>query len=114
MIEVFQNQQLLQNLHQTGWTIDVVELVNMFFEISEFTNRREVVRRMNKQELASMQGNDPTMNKIKGQIAVDNNRSKNQSDLNAEKNDARATEIVLREGLEQTLRPEVLTGAEQS
>jgi hypothetical protein len=112
MMQLFENQQLLANLHQTGWTIDVLELANMFYEISEFTNRRDVIRRLNQQEMQYMQQAQPNpeMMKAQGKIAVDNNAAKNQSDINAEKNDARSTDIVLRHALESAEEPMVIQG----
>jgi hypothetical protein len=53
---------------------------------------------------------NPEMMKAQGKIAVDNNAAKNQSDINAEKNDARSTDIVLRHALESAEEPMVIQG----
>jgi hypothetical protein len=110
--QIFENQQLLAQLNKTGWTIDALELVSMFCEISEWTNRADLVRRMTPQEISFMQNMEQMgpMAKVRGQMAVDNNRAKNNTDINSEKNDARASDIVLRRALESSMTPEVLTG----
>jgi len=113
--QIFENQQLLAQLNKTGWTIDALELVSMFMEISEWSNRKDLVRKMTPQEIQFQMGmaqaEKGQMAKVHGQMAIDQNRGKIQSDINSEKNDARATEIVLRRAMESALQPEMLTGA---
>jgi hypothetical protein len=112
MSQIFENQQLLKQLNDTGWTIDAVELVSMFFEISEWSNRKDLIRRMTPDEIQHqqmMQQQGP-MAQVQGKIAVDKNKAAMKSDLNSEQNNARATEIVLRRSLESAMSPEVLTG----
>ena len=84
----------------------------MFFEISEWSNRKDLIRRMTDEEkqhqqMLTQQG--PAA-QVQGKIAVDKNKAALKSDLNAESNSARATEIVLRRSLESAMSPEVLTG----
>lgn len=109
LAQIFENQQLLSQLNQLGWTVDALEMVNMFMEISEWTNRRDLIRRMNPQEMQFMQAmkQQAGQQKLGQQIAIDNNRARNTSDLNSEKNDARATDITLRHALEQSIAPDI-------
>jgi hypothetical protein len=110
--QIFENQQLLKQLNDTGWTIDVLELVSMFMEISEWSNRKDLIRRMTdeeKQHMMQMQQLAP-MAKVKGQMAVNQQKGQISAGNTAQKNDARAMDIVLRRGLESALEPEVLTG----
>ena len=110
--QIFENQQLLKQLNDTGWTVDALELVSMFMEISEWSNRKDIIRRMTdeeKQHQQQMQQQGP-MAQVQGKIAVDKNKAQMKSDLNSEQNNARATEIVLRRSLESAMSPEVLSG----
>lgn len=110
--QIFENQQLLKQLNDTGWTIDVLELVSMFMEISEWSNRKDLIRRMTdqeKQHMMQMQQLAP-MAKVKGQMAVNQQKGQIQKSNTIEKNNARAMDIVLRRGLEAAMEPEVLTG----
>jgi hypothetical protein len=44
------------------------------------------------------------------QMAIDNNKSRNQSDINYEQNDAKAVQIALRHTLEKAIEPEMQGG----
>jgi hypothetical protein len=113
MVQMFENQQLLKQLNAMGYTVDVKELCAMFFEVSEWTNRADVIRKMTPQERAMMMqtiqagANAQTT----GKAALQAQAAGQQSDINSEKNDARASDIVLRHMLENAMQPEVLTGA---
>jgi hypothetical protein len=112
--QIFENQQLLGQLNKTGWTIDAVELVSMFMEVSEWSNRNDLIRKMTPQEIQFQMGMAQVEKgqaaKVHGQMAIDKNRGQIQSDINSEANDARATQIVLRRAMESALQPEMLTG----
>jgi hypothetical protein len=110
--QIFENQQLLRQLNQTGWTVDALELVAMFMEISEWTNRKDLIRRMTPQEVKFMQqmSAQAAQQKVAGQMAVNQQKGAITSDINSEKNDARAMDISLRRALESSITPELLTG----
>lgn len=55
MIQILENPHLIEQLNQTGWTVDVREIFEMFMEMSEWKNTREVIRLMNKTEAALYQ-----------------------------------------------------------
>lgn len=50
LMEVFSNQALIQQLSETGWKVDVMELVNMVLDMSEWKNKRDLVIPMTDQE----------------------------------------------------------------
>jgi hypothetical protein len=111
--QIFENQQLLKQLNQTGWTIDALELVAMFMEISEWTNRANLIRKMTPQEIKfqmGMQQMAGPMGKAQAQMQVDKNKGQIQSDINSESNDARSTDILFRHMLENAMGSEVLQG----
>ena len=112
--QIFENQQLLKQLNQTGWTVDALELVSMFCEISEWTNRANLIRKMTKQEVQfqlGMQGLTGPAAKAQAQMQIDKNKGQIQTDINSEQNDARASDILFRHMLEGAMSPEIMTGA---
>jgi len=113
MMQVFENPQLIQQITETGWTIDMLELVRMFFEISEFTNVYNVIRRQSAEEKQhqQMMQQTPEIGKAKTKIAVDNNKAQNQSDLQAEQADQKSAQIIERHILENAIQPFAETGA---
>jgi hypothetical protein len=50
LLEVFSNQAIVQQLSETGWKVNVPELVNMILDMSEWKNRRDLVVQMSDQE----------------------------------------------------------------
>ena len=50
LMEVFSNQAIVQQLSETGWKVDVLELVSMILSMSEWKNQGDLVVRMTDQE----------------------------------------------------------------
>jgi hypothetical protein len=70
MVQIFENQPLIQQLNSIGWIVDVKQLLEMFMEVSEWKNARELIRPMNKQEQARYQQSNPGMQKVQSQLAA--------------------------------------------
>ena len=64
MIQVLENPHLVQQLNQTGWVVDVKEIFEMFLEVSEWKNSRDLVRPMNPKEQQAMQAANPEAGKM--------------------------------------------------
>ena len=101
LMEVFSNQAIIQQLSETGWKVDVMELINMVLEVSEWKNKRDLVVKMTPEEmqtrqqqqqaaiqanskqtlLAQKQQGDSAMEdkKIAGRIAVDSVKTTHQA-----------------------------------
>jgi hypothetical protein len=82
LLEVFGNQALIQQLSQTGWKVNAMELVNMVLEMSEWKNKRDLVVMMTPQEQQSMQQQNPAAVKAQADSALLN--QKQQGDLQLE------------------------------
>jgi hypothetical protein len=64
LLEVFSNQAIIQQLSETGWKVNVMELVNMILEMSEWKNKRDLVVMMTPEEQqASQQAQNPAAQK---------------------------------------------------
>lgn len=109
---IFENPQLLQQLNATGWTVDLKEIFEMFLEISEWKNTRDIIRKMTpeeKQHQMQMQQMGP-MNQIKGKMALQKDQQAHQAGMQTEKNDQKATDLVLRKILEAPMVQEMMEG----
>jgi hypothetical protein len=82
LLEVFGNQALIQQLSQTGWKVNAMELVNMVLEMSEWKNKRDLIVMMTPQEQQSMQQQNPAAAKAQSDAALLN--QKQQGDMQLE------------------------------
>jgi hypothetical protein len=69
LIQMLQSPQLLPQLNRMGWTIDVKQLLEMVYEMTEWKNSREVIRRMRPQEEQAFAANNPGIQKAQGDVA---------------------------------------------
>ncbi len=70
MVQIFENQPLVQQLNATGYVVDVKMLLEMFMEVSEWKNARELIRPMTPAESQKYQQANPGQQKIQGQVAA--------------------------------------------
>lgn len=70
MIQVLENPHLVQQLNQTGYVIDVKEIFEMFMEMSEWKNSRQVIRPMTPQEQQSFQQFNAALQKMQQQLQL--------------------------------------------
>jgi hypothetical protein len=82
LLEVFGNQALIQQLSQTGWKVNAMELVNMVLEMSEWKNKRDLVVMMTPQEQQAMQQQNPAAAKAQSDSAL--LHQKQQGDIQLE------------------------------
>ena len=60
---------LLPQLNRMGWTIDAKELLEMVYEMTEWRNSRQVIRRMTPQEQQQYAASNPAQQKTQAEIA---------------------------------------------
>lgn len=70
MVQIFENQPLVMQLNATGYVVDVKMLLEMFMEVSEWKNARELIRPMTPQEQQKYQAANPGLQRAQGQIAA--------------------------------------------
>ena len=68
LLEVFGNQALVTQMGQTGWKVNVMEMVAMVMDVSEWKNKRNLVVPMTDQEKQSMAQQNPAMVKARRPI----------------------------------------------
>lgn len=85
LMEVFSNAAIVQQLSQTGWKVDVMELVNMVLEMSGWKNKRDLVVQMTPEEQQAYQQaqqQNAMQSKLQGEMALQ--QQKQQGDLQLE------------------------------
>jgi hypothetical protein len=82
LLEVFGNQALIQQLSQVGYKVNVMELVKMVLDMSEWKNRADLVVPMTQQEMQTMAAQNPAA--IKAQADSAQLQQKHQNDMELE------------------------------
>ena len=68
LLEVLGNQALVQQLSQTGWKVDALELIKMVLDMSEWHNQNDLIVQMTPQEQQMMMAQNPGV--LKAQAAT--------------------------------------------
>jgi hypothetical protein len=82
LLEVFGNQALIQQMAEIGWKVNVMELVKMVLDMSEWKNQNDLVVQMTPQEMQAMAQQNPAA--IKAQSAEMLLAQKHQNDMQLE------------------------------
>jgi hypothetical protein len=82
LLEVFGNQALVQQMSQVGYKVNVMELVKMVLDMSEWKNRADLIVPMTDQEKQMMMQQNPAA--IKAQSAAAELQQKHQNDMDLE------------------------------
>jgi hypothetical protein len=82
LLEVFGNQALVQQLSQTGWKVNAMELVNMVLEMSEWKNKRDLIVPMSDEEKQTMMQQNQAAQQAQSKSALLN--QKQQGDMQLE------------------------------
>ena len=67
LLEVLGNQALVQQMSQTGWKVDALELIKMVLDMSEWKNQNDLIVQMTPQEQQMMAAQNPGV--VKAQAA---------------------------------------------
>jgi hypothetical protein len=70
MIQVLENPALIAQLNATGYTVDAKLLFDMFMEVSEWRDNRELIRPMTPPEAQKFAAANPGIQKVQGDLAV--------------------------------------------
>lgn len=71
MLQVVQQPQLLQFLHEEGKTIDFDVMLDLFLQVSELTQQPDIFRAMTPKELQQQQQANPVAQKVQGAAALE-------------------------------------------
>jgi len=82
LLEVFGNQALVQQMSQVGYKVNVMELVKMVLDMSEWKNRADLIVPMTDQEKQMMMQQNPAA--IKAQSTAAELQQKHQNDMDLE------------------------------
>ena len=82
LLEVFGNQALVQQLSETGYKVNAMELVNMVLEMSEWKNKRDLILPMTDEEKQMRQQQSEAASQAQSKSAL--LQQKQQGDLQLE------------------------------
>jgi len=85
LLEVFGNQALVQQLSETGWKVNAMELVNMVLDVSEWKNKRDLIVEMTDEEKQMQQQQNPSAVKAQSDAAQLQQKHKNDMELEDKK-----------------------------
>jgi hypothetical protein len=69
LLEVLGNQALVQQLGETGWKVNALELVKMVLDMSEWKNQNDLIVQMTPQEQQAMMQQNPALIKAQSEAA---------------------------------------------
>lgn len=117
LVQFLTNEQTTQQLAVAGYRVDVVELMRMFFEISDWKNFKDVVVEMSPEDQQRYMAMQPSVQKaqaqqqqLQSQKDMLQQKHNNSMELVDEENIARAGREVLRHTLEAAETPEAVQG----
>jgi hypothetical protein len=70
LVQIFENAPLVAQLNSIGWIVDVKLLLEMFMEVSEWKDARQLIRKMTPEEQQRFHQSNPAQQKIQGEIAA--------------------------------------------
>jgi hypothetical protein len=88
LVQIFENQPLIQQLNATGYVVDVRMLLEMFMEVTEWKNARELIRPMTPDEQKKYQAANPGVQRVQGQLAAIQARHQGKSEEIDQQNEA--------------------------
>ena len=77
-LQIVQQPQLLEYLHQRGETVDFKVMMDLMMQVSELSNRPDIFRALTPQEKQQMQQMNPGMQRVQGQVAVEKVKGQNK------------------------------------
>jgi hypothetical protein len=101
MVQIFENQPLVQQLNAMGYAVDVKQLLEMFMEVSEWKNARELIRPMTPAELQKYQAANPGMQKTQAQVATIGARHQAKTEEIDQQNEAKLAQTLISKSTDQ-------------
>ena len=85
LLEILGNQALIQQLTQTGWKVNALEVVNMVLQVSEWKNQNDLIVKMNDEEVKALAAQNPALIKAQSDQAKMQQEHQNDMELEDEK-----------------------------
>jgi hypothetical protein len=77
-LQILQQPQLLEYLHQRGETIDFQVMIDLMMQVGELTQQPDIIRKLTPQEQQSIQAMNPGMQQIRAKTAVEQVKGANK------------------------------------
>jgi len=79
-LQIIQQPQLLEYLHQRGETIDFAVMMDLMMQVSELQQQPDIFRPLTPQEAQTLQQSNPNQQKVAGALAVEQARGANKKE----------------------------------
>jgi hypothetical protein len=79
-LQILQQPQLLEYLHQRGDTIDFKVMLDLMMQVSELTQQPDIFRKLTPKEQQNLKAMNPGMQKVQAQTAVEQVKGANKKD----------------------------------
>lgn len=79
-LQIVQQPQLLEYLHQRGETVDFKVIMDLLLQVSELTQQPDVFRPLSPRERAMLKQMNPGMQKLQGSLAVEKLKGQNKKE----------------------------------
>lgn len=79
-LQILQQPQLLEYLHQRGETIDFTVMMDLMMQVSELQQQPDIFRPLTDEEKQQVQQANPGVQKVQGALAVEAAKGKNKKD----------------------------------
>lgn len=94
LMQIFQQPQILEQLHAEGKTVDLEVILDILFQVSEFRQEEEIIREMTPEEQAAVTQANQVNAKMQTALAIEQQKGQNalqKSDRDAENKVATTT-----------------------
>ena len=78
LLQLTQQPQLLQFMHDKGWTVDFLNIEKIFMRMSELQGAEDIIRKLTPEEQAKISDNNPATMKAQIQELLENLKGKNK------------------------------------
>ena len=79
-LQIVQQPQLMEYLHQRGQTIDFGVMVDLMMQVSELTQQPDIIRDLTDDEKKQIQQMNPGIQKVQGELAKEKMKGENQKE----------------------------------
>lgn len=98
-LQIVQQPQLLEYLHQRGETVDFGVMMDLMMQVSELQQQPDIIRPLTAQEMQTIQSMNPGAQRVAGALAVEKQRGQNKKEEIETKGDVdlgnKAAEIAM-------------------
>lgn len=103
LLQLVQQPQLMEYMHQKGWTINFKAIEGLFMQVSELQGRQDIIVPLSPQEQQQVTSNNPNLAKMKAAQIAELLKGKNQVNAIQEKGKQDLQQVIVEKSLDKAL-----------